>query len=141
MNLSIRTRLTAIYCVAFCLGAAALELGAYAALKLAVYAIADHDLNARLNGVEEFLGEHLPRLSLPRIQKEIKTHLALHPDFLRIVNENGTEIFEAPALASLTVEAVGPSPRMWSAGGAQQPLRMLAPQETRVRYKRQIDQA
>jgi heavy metal sensor kinase len=126
LNLSIRARLTAVYCIVFCLGAAALEMGAYAALKLAVYAIADHDLSARLNGVEEFLGEHLPRLSLPRVQKEIKTHLALQPDFLRIVNENGTEIFEAPALASFAVEAIGPSPRKWTAGRTDQPLRILA---------------
>jgi heavy metal sensor kinase len=125
LNLTIRTRLTAIYCAMFCLGAAALETGAYAALKLAVYAIADHDLQARLNGLEEFLGEHLPRLNVARVQKEIKTHLALQPDFLRIVNQNGPMIFEAPALASFSEEAAGASPRMWTAG-REQPLRILA---------------
>lgn len=126
MNLPIRARLTAIYCTVFCLGAAALEAGTYAALKLAVHAIADHDLQARLNGVEEFLGEHWPRLSLARVQKEIKTHTALQPDFLRIVNQDDVVIFEAPALASFASEAAGPSPRMWTAGPPDKPLRILA---------------
>jgi heavy metal sensor kinase len=126
LNLTIRTRLTGIYCAMFCLGAAALEMGAYAALKLAVYAIADHDLNARLNGIEEFLGEHLPRLSVARVQREVRTHLALQPDYLRIVNENGPVIFEAPVLASFAGETAGVSPRMWTAGRKEHPLRILA---------------
>jgi signal transduction histidine kinase len=130
LNLPIRARLTALYCIAFCLGAAALETGAYAALKLAVYAIADRDLNARLNGVEEFLGEHLPRLPVARVQKEIKTHLALQPDFLRIADENGPAIFEAPALASFAEERDDTSPRVWTAGRAGQPLRILAARGT-----------
>jgi heavy metal sensor kinase len=125
LNLPIRTRLTAIYCTVFCVGAMALETGAYTALKLAVYAIADHDLKARLNGVEEFLGEHLPRLPLPRVQKEIATHTALQPDFLKIVRTEGSTIFEAPALASFTTETAGPSPRIWTAGSREQPLRLL----------------
>jgi signal transduction histidine kinase len=99
LNLPIRARLTAVYGIVFCFGAAALEAGAYAELKVAVNAIADRDLNARLAGVEEFLGEHLPRLSLARVQNEIKTHAALQPELLRIEGEGGRTIFEAPALA------------------------------------------
>jgi heavy metal sensor kinase len=129
LNLTIRTRLTAIYCAVFCLGAAALETGAYAALKLAVFAIADRDLNARVIGVEEFLSEHLPRLSLARVQREIKTHAALQPDLLRIVNANGLAIFEAPVLSQYAVEA-SVSPRLWTAGGREQPLRVLAVRRT-----------
>lgn len=84
MTQPIRTRLTIIYCTVFCFGATVLEVGAYEALQLAVSAIADRDLNARLAGVEEFLNDHLPRMRLARMQKELKTHAALQPDLLRI---------------------------------------------------------
>ena len=126
MNLPIRTRLTAIYCVVFCLGGAALEAGAYIALKLAVAAIADRELNSRLLGVEEFLGEHLPRMPVARVQKEIQTHTALQPEFLRIDSGEGAPLFASPALAPYTPIHAGARPRLWTAGIPGQPLRILA---------------
>ena len=126
MNLPIRTRLTAIYCVVFCCGGAVLEIGAYAALNLAVSATADRELHSRMLGVEEFLDDHLPRMPLARVQKEIKTHTALQPDLLWIDNGAGPAVFESPALAPYTTPRAGSVPRIRTAGTAGQPLRILS---------------
>jgi signal transduction histidine kinase len=130
LNLPIRTRLTAIYCVVFCLVGAALETGAYFALKLAVDAIADRELSSRLLGVEEFLGDHLPRMPLARVQKEIQTHTALQPEFLRIDSADRTTIFGAPVLAPYSSAPAAARPRLWTAGIPGQPLRILAVRRT-----------
>ena len=125
MNLPIRTRLTAIYCIVFCFGGAALEVGAYLTLKLAVSEIADRELKSRLLGVEQFLNEHLPRMNLVRVQKEIRTHTALQPDLLWIADQNGAAVFESPVLVPYRPADQAVFPRMWTAGTAEQPLRLL----------------
>jgi heavy metal sensor kinase len=117
LNLPIRTRLTAIYCVAFCLSAAALEAGAYAALTLAVYAVTDRDLYSRQGGVEEFLNEHIARLPLEKLQHEIRTHTALQPDLLWIADADGRIVYSTPALSNYT-EQPGTTPKIWT--GASQ---------------------
>jgi signal transduction histidine kinase len=129
LNLPIRTRLTAIYCLVFCLGGAVLEAGAYAALNLAVAAIADRELNSRLMGVEEFLSEHLPRMPLARVQREIKTHTALQPDLLRIVSGQRT-IAESPALTPYAATPAESWPHIWTAGTTERPLRVLSVSRT-----------
>jgi signal transduction histidine kinase len=122
----IRTRLAVVYCAVFCLGAGALEAGTYAGLTLAVYAIADHDLQSRLVGVEEFLGEHVPRFSLSRIQAELKTHAALQPDYLQISDDRMGIMFQSPSLAPYEREtARNPGPRYWTGNAAGRPLRIL----------------
>jgi len=129
LNLPIRTRLTAIYCIVFCLGGAALEVGAYVALKLAASDIADRELKSRLGGVEQFLDDHLPRMDLARVQKEVRTHTALQPDLLWIASQNGPAVFESPLLTPFAPRDQASPPRLWTAGTSQQPLRLLS-----VRY-------
>lgn len=126
MNLPVRTRLTAIYCAVFCLGGAALEAGAYVALRFAVFAIVDRELEARVAGVEAFLAEHLPRMSPARVQNEIRTHTALQPGLLRIGNPNGPAVWESALLARYALERRRSSPRLFTAGTTEQPLRLLA---------------
>ena len=132
MNLPIRTRLTAIYCIVFCLGAGALETGAYAALKLAVSAVADRSLQTRLAGVEEFLGEHYPRLGPPRLQNEIRMHTALQPNFLQIQMVGGPMdgqiMYEGPGLPADASLELGPVPRTWTGEGNNKTLRILSAQ-------------
>jgi heavy metal sensor kinase len=126
MKLPIRIRLTVVYGAVFCLGAALLEAGAYAGLKLAIYAIADRDLQSRLLGLEEFLSEHVARLSLARLQNEIKTHTALQPSLLRIWDDHGVPIYAAPALDSyLPRTNQGSEPQLWTVDQAGRPLRIL----------------
>jgi heavy metal sensor kinase len=130
MNLPIRARLTAVYCAVFCLGAAVLETGAYTVLQLAISAIADRDLSSRLVGVEGFLGEHIPRMSVERVRNEIRTHAALQPALLRIDTADGQTIFAAPVLtphiAAELSQATG-ARTDWRPG---RPLRILAARTT-----------
>jgi heavy metal sensor kinase len=138
LNLPIRTRLTAIYCLVFCLGAGVLETGAYAALNLAVLAVADRSLQTRLDGVEEFLGEHFPRLGPPRLQNEIRIHTALQPYFLQVQVVNGQIIYEGQGLPADASLEVGPVPHTWTGEGTNQTtgernnktLRILSAQRT-----------
>ena len=130
MNLPIRTRLTAIYCIVFCLGAAALETGAYAALNIAVSAVADRSLQTRLDGVEEFLGEHFPRLGPPRLQNEIRMHTALQPYFLQVQVVNGQIIYEGQGLPADALLEVGPVPHTWTGEHNSKTLRILSAQRT-----------
>jgi signal transduction histidine kinase len=118
-----------VYCAIFCLGALASEIGAYTALKMAVFAIADRDLQTRLGGIEEFLGEHLPRLSVTRVRDEIKTHTALQPDLLRVDFTNGPTVFEAAALVPYPAKG-DLTPRTWTSGSSSHPLRILAVHRT-----------
>jgi heavy metal sensor kinase len=130
MNLPIRTRLTVVYCAVFCLCAAVLETGAYTALQVAISAIADRDLQSRLGGVEEFLNEHLPRMTLARVQSEIRTHTALQPNLLRIDTADRQTIFAGPVLAADRAYEASPAsdPRTsWQSG---RPLRILAARTT-----------
>src|SRR5215471_18677413 len=57
MRIPIRVRLTAVYCVIFTCSTLLLELAAYWGVSAAIYAIVDHDLRARVGGVEGFLNE------------------------------------------------------------------------------------
>jgi heavy metal sensor kinase len=126
MKLPIRVRLTIVYGAVFCLGAALLEAGTYAALKLAIYAIADGDLHSRLAGVEEFLGEHVGRFGLPRIQSEIRSHTALQPSLLRIWDDRGVPVFEAPTLESYRPRTGAiAEPQLWTEDRGERPLRVL----------------
>jgi two-component system, OmpR family, heavy metal sensor histidine kinase CusS len=132
LNLPIRTRLTAIYCIVFCLGAGTLETGAYAALKLAISAVADRSLQTRLAGVEEFLGEHFPRLGAPRLQNEIRMHIALQPNFLQIQvlggQMGGQIMYEGPGMPADASLEVGTVPRTWTREGTSKTLRILSAQ-------------
>lgn len=130
MTFPIRTRLTIVYCAAFCVGAVVLEIGAYAALKLAVSSIADRDLQSRLMGVEEFLGEHYPRMSIGKVQREIQAHAALQPELLRVEVEQGPVLAAAPILAGYGPEQAASIFRAWTSGRAEQPLRILAVRRT-----------
>jgi signal transduction histidine kinase len=72
--------------------------------------------------VEQFLDDHLPRMNLARVQKE------LQPDLLWIGNQDGTSVFESSLLIPYAQDRPGGLPhlRLWTAGTAQQPLRLLS---------------
>ena len=94
-RIPIRTRLAAVYCCIFCISTVALEAGAYFGLQAAINTVIDRDLNARLQGVEEFLDEHVSRKSLARMQSELASHAALQPARLAIEDAHGQRIFPA----------------------------------------------
>jgi heavy metal sensor kinase len=104
VKIPIRVRLTIVYTAVFFAGMAALETAAFFGLKSSTNEVVDRELEARLAGLTNFLTEHIPRLTLPRLQSEIAIHTALQPDLLSIVDAGGGKIWEASALRGLGAE-------------------------------------
>jgi heavy metal sensor kinase len=130
VRLPIRTRLTAVYCGVFCLCTAVVEIGAYVGLKAAIDAIADRDLQARLIGVEDFLNQHISKLSMARLQGELRSHGALQPEFLQIAGVRGQSIFQAQSMRQFTGSEAGRNAAIWTVNGRTRPLRVLSARRT-----------
>lgn len=131
MKMPIRLRLAVVYCGIFFCSTALLEVFAYWGISAAIYAIVDHDLRARLGGVEEFLDEHVARKPLARLQEELRTHEALQPAHLAIRQVAVGEIFRGSAFQdqSVAMRAAGVAPgrdAVWTAKGNSESLRILA---------------
>jgi heavy metal sensor kinase len=127
MRIPLRVRLTAVYCVVFCCSTLLLEIGTYWGITAAIYAIVDHDLRARLLGVEEFLNDHVPRKSVPRLQEELGRHDALQPAHLSITEAAGRQIFQGPAMRAYPdMKLAQGASAVWTAKGSPESLRILA---------------
>ncbi len=125
MRIPIRTRLTVVYCAVFCLSTAVLEAAAWIGLNSGIDAVVDRELNSRLSGIEQFLGEHLSKPPA-RLQSELASHAALQPAYLEIDDAQGRPIFRAPSMARFTgLPRANPSMSIWTVDG-QNPLRILA---------------
>jgi two-component system, OmpR family, heavy metal sensor histidine kinase CusS len=131
MRIPIRVRLTAVYCLVFCCSTLILEVGTYWGITAAIYAVVDHDLNARLLGVEEFLNDHMGRRPEPLLQEELRRHEALQPTYLSIVEASGRRIFQVPAMGSIGAAKLGPrGSTVWTAKGGPESLRVLTARRT-----------
>ncbi|MCU1258509.1 MAG: heavy metal sensor signal transduction histidine kinase [Bryobacterales bacterium] len=127
MTIPIRIRLTAVYCAVFWLSTALLEAVAYVSLTSAIDAVVDRELRERADGLEEFLNEHVSRVSASKLQTELTSHVALGPQFLEIDYVAGPRIFQSKSLAAVqTLRHAGSSPLIWTAQSAGRPLRILA---------------
>ena len=93
MKLSIRTSLTLWYCIVFCLSVCLLEAGVYACLDAAMTNTIDKELGVRINGLDDFLKEHLGRLPLPRVLADLQIHVALQPALTMIQNGQGHTLY------------------------------------------------
>ena len=89
-----------MYCTVFCMSTLLLELGAYKCLESSVDAVVDSELLDRLNGVDNFLDEHISRKTLPELQSEITTHAALKPEFLAISRGGRQEVYRGRYMTS-----------------------------------------
>jgi heavy metal sensor kinase len=127
VRIPIRARLAAVYCVVFSCSTLLLEAGAYWGITTAIYAIVDHDLRARLLGVEEFLNDHVARKSVPQLQAELRRHEALQPAHLSIAEAVGRQVFHGPAMGAYPGTKLAPGgSAVWTAKGSPEPLRILA---------------
>src|SRR5579863_3115163 len=132
MRIPIRVRLTAVYCVVFACSTLLLEIGAYWGISAAMYSIVDHDLQARLQGVEEFLDEHIARKPLPRLQEELRRHEALQPAHLAISETGGRQIFRGQTFSQTLPDrkfAHGTTD-VWTANGGPESIRIFATRRT-----------
>lgn len=93
MKISIRTRLTLWYCIVFCLCVCLLEAGVYVCLDTTMTNAIDKDLGVRINGLNDFLKEHLDRLPLARVLADLQIHVTLQPSLTILQNEQGHTLY------------------------------------------------
>jgi signal transduction histidine kinase len=93
MKISIRKSLTLWYCIVFCLSVCLLEAGVYVGLSAAMTSIVDKELGVRINGLDDFLKEHLGRLPLTRVLADLQIHVALQPSLTILQTEEGHTIY------------------------------------------------
>lgn len=93
MRFSVRARLTLWFSlVSFCV---VLVLGTVACLGLrtTMNKVVDGELSSRMDGVDNFLTEHVVRLPDARVQQELTVHVALKPAFAVVRNPDGELLF------------------------------------------------
>src|ERR1700733_1183295 len=93
LKLSVRARLTILYDLVFLLGFILLGISAYVGLRSTIVKIIDNELGSRLDGVDNFLAEHVNRFPTARLQQELSVHAALKPALLVIRSPAGELLY------------------------------------------------
>jgi len=101
VKLSLRTSLTLWYCIVFCLSVCLLQAGVYLGLDSAMTNSIDKELGIRMNGLDDFLKEHLGRLPLPRVLGDLQIHVALQPSLTIIQDGQGHTLYCGTAVQAL----------------------------------------
>jgi signal transduction histidine kinase len=113
MKISIRRSLTIWYCIVFCLSVCLLEAGVYIGLNSAMTNTIDKELGVRINGLDDFLKEHLARFPLPHVLQDLVIHVTLQPNLAIIQNEQGQTLYCGTFVQSLCGSPLGhQSPRI-----------------------------
>jgi signal transduction histidine kinase len=89
------------FCVVFFCGFVMLGVSAYLGLRASCVRVIDNEQNSRADGVESFLGEHIRRLPLARLQQEISLHAALKPSYLEVQDQSGGVLYCGAALSTI----------------------------------------
>jgi signal transduction histidine kinase len=101
MKLPVRVSLTTWFgLVSFC-GVFLLGVSAYLGLRSTVTQVVDSELKARLEGVDNFLTEHVSRLPPARLQQDLSVHFALKPLFLIVRAPGGELLYCGSAVGAL----------------------------------------
>lgn len=100
-KLSVRARLTLWFCAVFFLGFVLLAACTYLGLRSTVVNVVDAELSSRLVGLDNFLAEHLVRLSTARLQHELADHAALKPALLVLQDASGEFLYCGASVKSL----------------------------------------
>jgi signal transduction histidine kinase len=130
VRIPIRIRLTAVYCSAFLVVIAILAVGTYASVRAAVHTIVDHELNSRLDGVDDHLTRHVQRLGWPELSKSLALHPAFHPGLLRIADAGGAVLFEGTSIRGSSGGRNGGTPAFETISHGDQRLRVLGVRRT-----------
>jgi signal transduction histidine kinase len=93
MRLSVRTRLATWFGSVFFLGTVLLCASVYIGLRSTIIKVVDSELNSRLDGVDNFLAEHVFRLPTARLQHDLSIHVALKPALLTVQNPAGEILY------------------------------------------------
>jgi signal transduction histidine kinase len=101
VKLSVRARLTIWFALVFFLGIALLGVSAYAGLRSTIVKVIDSELSSRMEGVNSFLGEHIPRLPTTKLQQDLSIHVALKPGLLVVQNPAGDFLYCGASVKAL----------------------------------------
>jgi signal transduction histidine kinase len=93
LKLSVRARLTILYDLVFLLGFILLGISANVGLRSTIVKIVDSELSSRLDGVDNFLAEHVNRLPTAKLQQDLSVHAALKPALLVIRSPAGELLY------------------------------------------------
>lgn len=116
-TLSVRARLTTWFGSIFLLGSILLCASVYIGLRSTIVKIVDNELNSRLEGVDNFLAEHVVRLPTARLQREVSIHVALKPALLVVQNAAGEFLYCGTSVQFLcSAVPAGPIPQLSYAG-------------------------
>ena len=113
-KLSVRVRLTIWSCGVFFLGFVLLAISAYAGLRSTVVKVVDDELTSRLVGMDNFLGEHLVRLPVAKLQREISIHAALKPAYLVLQDPKGAYLYCGASVTHLCTDTAMTTTPMFS---------------------------
>jgi heavy metal sensor kinase len=109
VSLPIRTRLTVWY--SGILFVMLLVFGAITEVSLreAIHHGADYDLEARLNGLREFMQSHVPRCPRERLPHLFEEHVVLRPggEMMQVADSSRNWIFRSESIRGLHLDAEG----------------------------------
>lgn len=103
VKLSVRARLTILYDLVFLLGFILLGISAYVGLHSTIVKVVDNELSSRLDGVDNFLVEHVSRLPAGKLQQDLSVHVALKPALLVIQSPAGDFLYCGTSVKALCV--------------------------------------
>lgn len=122
MRVSVRARLTVWFSLVFFCGVVVLGVSAYFSVRVNCYSVLDNELSVRVDGVQQFLSEHINRLPIPRVQQDLSVHVALKPAYLFIEDEDGDQLYCGYAVSALCSSASGSVPSGFTANRQQRIL-------------------
>jgi signal transduction histidine kinase len=122
MKVSVRARLTVWFSLVFFCGVVVLGISAYFSVRANCYTVLDNELSVRVDGVQEFLSEHIKRLPIPRVQQDLSVHVTLKPAYLFIEDEDNDHLYCGYAVSALCSAAAGSVPSGFTASPQQRIL-------------------
>ena len=93
IKLSVRARLMILFDLIFLLGFVLTGIYAYVGLRSTIVKVVDNELSSRLDGVDNFLAEHVARLPLDKLQHDLSVHVALKPALLVVQGPSGDFLY------------------------------------------------
>jgi signal transduction histidine kinase len=93
MIVSVRARLTVWFSGVFFCGALLLGLSAYLSVRAICVRVIDNELTSRIDGIRNFMSEHISRFPISRVQEELSVHTALKPVYLAVQDDAGNLVY------------------------------------------------
>lgn len=104
VKISIRHSLTIWYCIVFSVSVCLLEAGVYVGLDSAMTSTIDKELSIRIQGLDNFLKEHLARFPRARVLQDLVLHVTLQPDLALIQDRQGQTLYCGALVQGLCVD-------------------------------------